>query len=103
MEQQQQQHHPQQAAEAYGFAGFGNSPELDHAPPSFQDYSLAPREQPGLPDQAHLNGYNAASGVPPKDASAPVAASGKLLQKNTAPTPAGEKRKSWFKRRFSKS
>lgn len=96
--QQQQVRMEERAAAEYGFQGFGPNPNLDNgmaAPPSAAyegSYPAAasgrhPYEKP-LPD-------------PGADA-APPATSRRIQRKAANTADNSEKRKSWFKRRFSK-
>jgi hypothetical protein len=91
-------------AEQYGFSGFGGGPILEEYPVN--------RPQDGHLPQAP-NGMNGAPAPPPHrtvannpnviklgsgESQAPAVGGGKLSRNDTKE----EKRKSWFKRRFSK-
>jgi hypothetical protein len=91
---QQQQQQQQNLEKSYGFNGFGNTPQLDY---NQQGYG-----QPTPPAPA-ANGYGQGHGqssmqppVPRKEAPA------RQFQQVPAQTPVAEKKKSWFKKRFSK-
>ncbi|KDB21548.1 hypothetical protein H109_06528 [Trichophyton interdigitale MR816] len=100
---QQQQHHPQgqkyddQPTESYGFTGFGADPQLEQSqqlmnPGQENIYSLPPRLQ------QQKQQYQAPPTVPRKEVPVsvpPPAVTGATLQEG--------KRKSWFKRRISRT
>lgn len=101
-QQQQQQHHPQgqkyddQPTESYGFTGFGTDPHLEQSQQLMNSgqeniYSSPPQQQ--LKQQ-----YQTPPIVPRKEvpvAVPPPAVTGATLQEG--------KRKSWFKRRISRT
>lgn len=90
LQHQQQQ---QNLEKTYGFSGFGNAPQLDYD-----------QAQPAPPAPA-ANGYDPGYGqsplpppaVPPKQPSGL-----QQLQKAPSQGPTTEKKKGWFKKRFSK-
>ncbi|KAK2758821.1 hypothetical protein FQN54_003513 [Arachnomyces sp. PD_36] len=92
--QQQQQQQQQNLEKTYGFSGFGNGPQLDY---NQQGYG-----QP-TPPAPVANGYGqqqyAQSSMPPP---VPRKQMPQQLQKAPSQTPTSEKKKSWFKKRFSK-
>lgn len=89
--QHQQQH---SVEKTHGFNGFGNTPQLD--------YDQYGHDQPAPPAPV-ANGYyqghqsSMPPAIPPKPASVP-----QQQQKVPSQTPTTEKKKSWFKKRFSK-
>lgn len=92
LQQQQQQ---QNLEKTYGFSGFGTAPQLEYDQPEYG--------HPAPPAPA-ANGYgqnyaqsSMPPSVPPKQTSGPH-----HLQKTPSQTPTTEKKKSWFKKRFSK-
>lgn len=96
----QQQRAEERAAAEYGFQGFGPGPNLDHnvqQPANVGGYPVSPGRHPyekPLPDPT------AGASTP---APVPEAATTRRIQRKAANTSdSGEKRKSWFKRRFSK-
>ncbi|KAI9927752.1 hypothetical protein ASPWEDRAFT_551961 [Aspergillus wentii DTO 134E9] len=99
-QQQQQRQQQQKIAESYGFSGFGPEPNLANnaAPP-------APRHTFGqAPPSTDPNAGGPVGGVPPTATpAAPALGNRRSLRKSTNLSETGDKRKSWFKRKFTKS
>ncbi|EFR04898.1 hypothetical protein MGYG_07900 [Nannizzia gypsea CBS 118893] len=103
-QQQQQQLHPQgqgqkyddQLAESYGLTGFGTDPQLDQQPQNFMSHG---QENIYRPQQQQQQQQTPPS-VPRKNVPAAVTAPAPAV---TSATLQEGKRKSWFKRRISKS
>lgn len=89
LQQQQQQQH-QNLEKTYGFNGFGNGPQLD--------YNQGYGQPVPPPPAANGQGYGQPS-VPP---AVPRKEAPTQLRKTPTQTPTAEKKKSWFKKRFSK-
>jgi hypothetical protein len=107
--------YPQQdVGEQYGFNGFGRGPIIEEysqeAPSNGAYFPSAPPPHNGMPTQngmpppppKHANPPAPikldSSGSPPTETTKP-----KVLSKNSSDAGPGDKRKSWFKRRFSKN
>lgn len=104
-QQQQQQQQEKQFAETYGFNGFGAGPELDYS----SHLSPSSTQNPG-PNGNQGYAYNGAGqgggyqqGAPARDPNSGGPVGGTLRKNPVNDSDAGEKRKSWFKKRFSKS
>lgn len=104
-QQHQQQQHPQgqkyddQPAESYGFAGFGTDPQLEQSQQSQQLMNPGQENIYSSPPQQQIRQqYQAPPPVPRKEVPVsvpPPAVTGATLQEG--------KRKSWFKRRISRT
>jgi hypothetical protein len=100
-QQQQQRVEERNLEKAYNFNGFGGGPQLDYT----QLSSSQPQQGYVQPSpQPNMNGSSAPPLVPRKQAPVAIAGSSQpqQLRKTPTQTPVAEKKKSWFKKRFSK-
>ncbi|KAL4960607.1 uncharacterized protein BDV14DRAFT_140765 [Aspergillus stella-maris] len=108
-QQLQQQQQEQAMAESYGFQGFGAGPSIDEETFAGHAAGKAPYGQAQTQDQAPAPPAHDPNAGGPVGGT-PLVAGRRHLQRKSMHQPqqsvssdAGDKRKSWFKRRFSKN
>ena len=102
-QQQQQQRMEERAAAEYGFQGFGGTPNLANgATPTFVNGAPPYNGSPSPARHPQEKPLPAPSSGGPVGPSAVPQATRRIQRKTANTSDGGEKRKSWFKRKFSK-